>query len=678
MNQIQSRLMALARLAAARSEVVAVGVVISIVFMLVLPLPIWLVDMLIALNICISCLLVVIALYVPGPLAFSTFPAVLLVTTLFRLALEVSTSRLILLEADAGHIVEAFGQFVVGGNLVVGMVIFLILTVVQFLVITKGSERVAEVSARFTLDAMPGKQMSIDSDLRAGLLDAAQARAKREDLGKESQLFGAMDGAMKFVKGDAIAGLMVVAVNLIGGISIGVLQRGMPAGEAMRTYSVLTIGDGLIAQIPALLISLCAGLIITRVSSGDSTTENVGQEIARQLFAEPRALIIAAGVMVIFALVPGMPSLVFLILAALSAGAGYYKLRHAKRDGAEVSQGPYLVPEANAFSAVRPLWLACSLDSYADPRMYRLIDELRLRQNVLIEDYGMVVPSLEYEPDTTLAPASLRFAVHEIPVLYLVLRWDALWVRRSAVELQALGCEPEAEEADGCWVAYTQADALSTAGVSFQLFIHAAADRIDLAMQRHLSSFIGMQETQRYLSWLEFKHPELVKESTRVLPLGRITDIFQRLAADVVSIRNMRLIMETLIDWGQRERDVGLLTDFVRIALRNQLSHEYAPNGQLQAILLEQETETQLRDTIRQTVHGVFFALTPAQTQALLEQIQRIRLATRDSQERVVLLVAQDLRRCLRKLIEEQFFDLPVLSFSEISNSVTVQPLCRL
>jgi type III secretion protein V len=275
---------------ASPGEVLGAAVVLGIVFIFIVPLPTWLVDVLIALNICIASLLIVLAFYLPSPLAFSSFPALLLLTTMFRLALSIATTRLILLEQDAGDIVEAFGNFVVGGNLAVGLVVFLIITIVNFLVITKGSERVAEVAARFSLDALPGKQMSIDSDLRGGLIDGAQARHKRDQLSRESQLFGAMDGAMKFVKGDAIAGLVIVAINILGGFSTGMLQHGMSAGEAITLYSVLTIGDGLIAQIPALLIALTAGMIITRVAPDDqSPSSHIGAQIGQQVTREPKS-----------------------------------------------------------------------------------------------------------------------------------------------------------------------------------------------------------------------------------------------------------------------------------------------------------------------------------------------------------------------------------------------------
>jgi type III secretion protein V len=351
---------------AQRAEVLGAVVILGIVFIFIVPLPTWLVDILIAVNICISCLLIVLALYLPGPLAFSSFPSILLLTTMFRLALSIATTRLILLEQDAGDIVEAFGNFVVGGNLAVGLVIFMILTIVNFLVITKGSERVAEVAARFSLDAMPGKQMSIDSDLRAGLIDGGQARDKREQLSRESQLFGAMDGAMKFVKGDAVAGLIIVVINLLGGFSTGMFQHGMSAADSMALYSVLTIGDGLIAQIPALLISLTAGMIITRVAPAGANkgANNMGAEIARQMTSEPKSWIIASIGMLAFAALPGMPTVVFILISLMTGSLGYYLMRQRQKQDAPADAAADAVPaeingdeDLRAFDPSRPYLL---------------------------------------------------------------------------------------------------------------------------------------------------------------------------------------------------------------------------------------------------------------------------------------------------------------------------------
>jgi len=296
--------------------------VIAIIGLMILPIPTFLLDTLLATNLCISIALLLVAMYIPSALHLSTFPSLLLFTTLFRLALNITTTRLILLKAHAGDIIYTFGHFVVAGNYVVGGVIFLIITIVQFLVITKGSERVSEVAARFTLDAMPGKQMSIDSDMRAGLIDIDEAKRRRQSLEKESQLFGAMDGAMKFVKGDAIAGLIITAINIIGGLIIGVLQKGMPLPKAVQTYSILTIGDGLVSQIPALLISITSGVVVTRVSSGEEEA-NLGRDIGQQLLSQPKALLIASGMLFGFALIPGFPAAQFLILGSIVGAIGY-------------------------------------------------------------------------------------------------------------------------------------------------------------------------------------------------------------------------------------------------------------------------------------------------------------------------------------------------------------------
>ncbi|WP_241491552.1 FHIPEP family type III secretion protein, partial [Winslowiella iniecta] len=409
-----------------RSEVVGAAFAMALVFMLIIPLPLGLIDTLIALNICLSCLLVVLAMYLPKPLAFSTFPAVLLLTTMFRLALSISTTRQILIQQDAGHVVAAFGNFVVGGNLAVGMVMFLILTVVNFLVITKGSERVAEVAARFTLDAMPGKQMSIDSDLRAGMIDVWQAKARRSDLAKESQLFGAMDGAMKFVKGDAIAGLVILFINLIGGFSIGVLQLGMPAGEAMHIYSILTIGDGLIAQIPALLISLTAGMIITRVSSDNEKTldNNIGREIAEQLTSQPKAWILSSIGMVGFALLPGMPTGVFLVLAALTMISGGFQLwraRHEVRLAQPQMENEVIPPELNGkedlrqFNPTRPYLITFPAASRGQPETLELVQEIRRLRNRIVYHFGFTLPAFDIEFVDNQDEHEFRFSVYEIP-----------------------------------------------------------------------------------------------------------------------------------------------------------------------------------------------------------------------------------------------------------------------
>jgi len=431
---------------AQRAEVMGAVVIMAIVFIFIVPLPTWLVDILIALNICISCLLIVLALYLPGPLAFSSFPSILLLTTMFRLALSIATTRLILLEQDAGDIVEAFGNFVVGGNLAVGLVIFMILTIVNFLVITKGSERVAEVAARFSLDAMPGKQMSIDSDLRAGLIDGEQARDKREQLSRESQLFGAMDGAMKFVKGDAIAGLIIVVINLLGGFSTGMFQHGMSAGDSMALYSVLTIGDGLIAQIPALLISLTAGMIITRVapSGRNKGSNNMGAEIARQMTSEPKSWIIASVGMLAFAALPGMPTLVFILISLITGSVGYVLVRQRqKREQPEQAGADAVAPQDNGeedlrgFDPSRPYLLQFPAALHGSAQVAQVTHGIRQARNGLVTQIGLTLPPFEVEFAPALAEDEFRFCVHEVPMIKATLG------HRVAVALDTLATEPE-------------------------------------------------------------------------------------------------------------------------------------------------------------------------------------------------------------------------------------------
>ncbi|MBN2974783.1 EscV/YscV/HrcV family type III secretion system export apparatus protein [Pseudomonas fluorescens] len=670
---------------ARRAEVLGAVVVMAIVFIFIVPLPTWLVDILIALNICISCLLIVLALYLPGPLAFSSFPSILLLTTMFRLALSIATTRLILLEQDAGDIVEAFGNFVVGGNLAVGMVIFLILTLVNFLVITKGSERVAEVAARFSLDAMPGKQMSIDSDLRAGLIDGAQARDKREQLSRESQLFGAMDGAMKFVKGDAIAGLIIVVVNLLGGFSTGMFQHGLSAGESMALYSVLTIGDGLIAQIPALLISLTAGMIITRVApDGRKGISNMGAEIARQMTSEPKSWIIASVGMLAFAAVPGMPTTVFIFISMMTGGLGYYLARQRERQENPSAEAPAAVrPEENGeedlrgFDPSRPYVLQFHPSAYATPQVIEIVQKIRQARNTLVANIGLTLPPFEAEFIELLAPDEMRFCVHEVPVMQATLS------DRIAVAHDALASPPddavhglaERDEKDWLWLA-PEHPLLDDPQVERFTAQSLVVERMTRAMMLSGPRFLGIQESKAILSWLEHNQPELVQELQRIMPLSRFSAVLQRLAGEGVPLRAVRLIVESLIEYGQHEREPEALADYARIALKSQIYHQYSEADGLHAWLLSPQTESILRDALRQTQTGVFFALDNDHSAALANLLNQAFTARPKS--RSVILVAQDLRSPLRTLLVDEFNHVPVLSFAELGSSSKVKVLGRI
>lgn len=669
---------------AQRAEVLGAVVIMAIVFIFIVPLPTWLVDILIALNICIACLLIMLALYLPGPLAFSSFPSILLLTTMFRLALSIATTRLILLEQDAGDIVEAFGNFVVGGNLAVGMVIFLILTLVNFLVITKGSERVAEVAARFSLDAMPGKQMSIDSDLRAGLIDGVQARDKREQLSRESQLFGAMDGAMKFVKGDAIAGLIIVVVNLLGGFSTGMFQHGLSAADSMALYSVLTIGDGLIAQIPALLISLTAGMIITRVApEGRKGITNMGAEIARQMTSEPKSWMIASVAMLVFAIVPGMPTLVFILLAMMTGALSYYLDRRRRREAQPEAEAVEAVrPEENGkedlrgFDPSRPYLLQFPSALRGTPEVTDLIHGIRQVRNSLVANIGLTLPPFEVEIDDSLDDDEMRFCVHEVPMV------KASVVQHVAVERSALTVEPEhgipglAERNEQDWLWLPPDDPLlNDSQVECFTATSLIVERMKKAMMLSGPQFLGIQESKSILSWLENNQPELVQELQRIMPISRFSAVLQRLASEGVPLRAVRLIVESLIEYGQHEREPEALADYARIALKSQIYHQYSEADGLHAWLLSPHTENILREALRQTQTGVFFALDGDNSAALVNLLNQAFSAR--AKIKSVLLVAQDLRSPLRTLLLEEFNHVPVLSFAELGSTSKVKVLGR-
>lgn len=669
---------------ASPGEVLGAMLVLGIVFIFIVPLPTWLVDVLIAVNICIASLLIVLALYLPSPLAFSSFPALLLLTTMFRLALSIATTRLILLEQDAGKIVEAFGNFVVGGNLAVGLVVFLIITIVNFLVITKGSERVAEVAARFSLDALPGKQMSIDSDLRGGLIDGAQARHKRDRLSRESQLFGAMDGAMKFVKGDAIAGLVIVLINILGGFSTGMLQHGMSAGEAITLYSVLTIGDGLIAQIPALLIALTAGMIITRVAPDDqSPNSHIGAQIGQQITSEPKSWMIASAAMLAFAALPGMPAPVFGFIALCTFALGFYLWSRNRPAGeSDQAQAAQVAPEQNGdedlrtFDPTRPYLLQFATAHQSLERTTRLIHGIRQVRNSIVTRIGLTLPCFEIEYSDLLAEDEFRFCIHEVPMLKATFDERRAVARDSVTDAppSALRGSEQRDELDWLWL---QPDDPLLAREGVESFsTHALIiERMRQAMMISGPQFLGLQECKLILGWLEQNQSELVQELQRIMPLSRFSGVLQRLASEGVPLRAVRLIVEVLTEHGQHEREVSALADYARIALKSQIYHLYSQADGLHAWLLSAHSENLFREALRQTQSGVFLALDhelSTQFVALLKEAFSPR-----KPDTSVLLVAQDLRSPLRTLLFDEFNHVPVLSFAELMGAAKVKVLGR-
>jgi type III secretion protein V len=684
----------------ARQDLMLIALLVAVIFMMILPLPTVIVDILVAVNMSVAVILLMVAIYLKSPLQFTSFPSVLLVTTLFRLALGISTTRLILLHGNAGHIIDTFGKFVVGGNLVVGIVVFLIITIVQFIVVTKGSERVAEVSARFSLDAMPGKQMSIDSDMRAGNIDLDEAKRRRGEVEKESQLFGAMDGAMKFVKGDAIAGLIIVFVNLIGGLAIGTLQKGMAAGDALQKYAILTIGDGLVSQIPALFISICAGMIVTRVTNEDS--QDLGRDIGGQIFADYRTMQVAAVILVGFGLIPGFPTSIFLVLAAACGGGAYYMMRQTRAAQVqEASEAAGSVPamspagekpqtkprkpgeERADFALTVPVMLDVSPDLQEVLRPQVLNEELIKIRRALYYDLGVPFPGIHMRFNERLRPQSYYVLLQEIPISQGQVRPGWLFVRDEVANLDLLGLAHEGGERflpglESVWVSDRHRPELVKAGIGYLDPVQILTFHLSFVLKKYAADFIGIQETRFLLQNMESSFGELVKEVQRVLPLQRITEVMQRLVSEEVSIRNLRTVLESLIEWGQKEKDVVLLSEYVRSSLKRYISYKYA-SGQniLPAYLLTPDVEDTVRNAIRQTSAGSYLALDPNAARKLVQNVKKRVGDIRRQPSKPVLLTSMDVRRYIRKLIEGELYELPVLSYQELTPEITVQPLGR-
>ncbi|KML18227.1 secretion system apparatus protein SsaV [Leclercia adecarboxylata] len=648
---------------AGRQDIILAVVLLIAIVMMILPLPTFMVDILIAVNIAFSVILLLIAIYINDSLELSAFPSLLLITTLYRLSLTISTSRLVLLQHNAGNIVEAFGNFVVGGNLTVGLVIFTIITIIQFIVITKGTERVAEVSARFSLDGMPGKQMSIDGDMRAGVIDAVQARQLRQLVQQESRFLGAMDGAMKFVKGDAIAGIIVVLVNIIGGIIIAVVQYDMPLGEAVQTYSVLSIGDGLCGQIPSLLISLSAGIIVTRVPG--EKKQNLANELTTQLGRQPQALMLTAVVLILFALIPGFPFLDFFVLAALTAMPFFLFLRRSRNPQHDVPKERGML-EDRMQPGARPLTLHV-MPSLNTGTLARDIDALRW---TLFEDYGVPLPEITIIPHSRDYEQGISVLIYQEPVFSFTIPENAYLLLEPDKQP---GCEVQ-QLPDGMGSISWLTEEAGKKAQSMGLAVAEGNQRITALLRhvllRHMAEFIGVQEARYLMDAMEKRYSELVKELQRQLPISKIAETLQRLVAESISIRDLRTIFGTLIEWSPREKDVLMLTEYVRMALRRHILHRLQPNGEpLRVLRVGEGIENLIRESIRQTSMGTYAALSLGQSSRILSLIHEA-LAKHGE---LNIVTSVDARRFLRKITETVLFNVPVLSWQELGEICAVQ-----
>ncbi len=675
------------------TDVALAAMVVMVVAMMILPLPTWLLDILIATNIAMGVTLLLAVLYVTEPLAIATFPTILLLTTLFRLALNISSTRLILLQADAGRIIDAFGNFVVQGNTVVGGVIFLILTLVQFIVIAKGSERVAEVAARFTLDAMPGKQMSIDADVRSGLIDSARARELRRKLERESQFYGAMDGAMKFVKGDAIAGICITAVNIIAGLVVGVWQMDMSATEALRTYTVLTIGDGLVSQIPALVLSTSAGFLITRVASEEAGS-HLGAEVGRQLLAEPRALKITSVLLVGLGLVPGMPTGPFVLLGlvmgfvafTLDRGAG---LKVAVKSLARRARGERdRAPEPARAKEPGPLLSPIVLDvsesiagkGEGAEELRREVPALRER---LFEELGLKLPAVRVrvgEPagaDFAVLVNEVRAASGRVPAGRVFCCMDPVQLRDGGLDVLE-GPDPVSGRQGG-WIDATLEGRAAAFGCRVQSPAGYVASFMEQTAREHAGELVGVQQVQDLLDALEVTDPALVRTSVpKPVELRLLADVCSRLVEEGVSLRHMARILGTMARWTATQRDPVALTELVRAALSRPISarHAGADGRGIDVFVVSTPVEEAIRASVHATEQGSFLALDPEIGRDIIEAVGREVRGFPVTSTRVPVLVTQsDVRRFLRRLIDVDHPRVAVLSYQEIDPSFTIHPV---
>lgn len=671
-------------------ELIILLLMVVIISMLVIPLPTYLIDFLIGLNMILAILVFMGSFYIDRILSFSSFPSVLLITTLFRLALSISTSRLILLEANAGEIINSFGQFVIGDSLAVGFVVFSIVTIVQFIVITKGSERVAEVAARFSLDGMPGKQMSIDADLRAGIIDADMAKQRRSVLEKESQLYGSFDGAMKFIKGDAIANIIIIFVNIIGGLSVGVGQKGMDFSSALSIYTILTVGDGLVSQIPALLIAISAGFIVTRVS-GES--DNMGKSIISQLLSNPFVLLVTCVLALCIGLLPGFPFLVFVFLSGMIGL--YWFVKFWRRGKASQAAGVLPGMDGTASSGMSfggdndSMGIIDKLDTIitetvplvliADASLVEKLNEAKLAEKIRSQffvEYGIRIPALVIRPGENMGETELVLLLNEVRADQFTVHFDMFHVVNFDEDtLGSMGIKSVVDIRNGekyHWVTAEDVKKLVPLGYQVRSGMDELYNALSVFLAHSIAEYFGIQETKYILDQLEIKYPDLLKEVLRYITIQRISEVIQRLVQERISVRNMRLIMESLALWAPREKDIIALVEHVRSTLARYISHKFSYSGEIKAVVVSEEIEDRIRAGIRPTAAGTFLNLEPSETEMIIDKLKvslgMINIPVKD----IVLLTSVDIRRFVKKFIESYYRELEVISYGELTEAVSV------
>ena len=671
-----------------RADVMAAFGLIGILMIMIIPLPSILLDLFLSMNITIALLILVISLFTVRAIDFSIFPSILLATTLFRLSLNVASTRLILIKGHegpsaAGSVIQSFGQFVVGGNYVVGIVIFTILVLINFMVITKGAGRVAEVAARFTLDAMPGKQMAIDADLNAGLINEAEAKQRREEISNEASFHGAMDGASKFVKGDAIAGIIITLVNIGAGFIIGVLQKGMPMAEAAANYTILTVGDGLVGQIPALIISTAAGLLVTR-SAGDS---DFGSDIKVQFSRYSIALWVVSIILLVFALIPGLPFVPFLILSILLATTAYYldksnKLQEEVEREEKVSEPlPKAEEDYEELLNVDLLQLEVGyglipfVDANQDGELLIRIQSIR-RQFAM--NNGFIVPPVHIKDNLQLSPNQYSFSLKGVEVASAEMLPGHFMAMDPGMVTETIKGVPTEEPAFGLpaiWITEDKKERAQIAGYTVVDCTTVMATHISEIIKQHAKELIGRQEVQNLLDNLAKTYPKLVEELVpEIVSLGTIMRVLQNLLGEGVSIRDLRSILESMADWAPVTKDTDILTEYVRHALARTISHDLAIDNVIPLITLDKATENEIAQSVQHKETGSYLAIDPTKAQLILDSIGEA-LPLFEGGQQPTLLAAPQIRPHVRKLTERYYPQLVVLSHNEILPNIKIKSL---
>src|SRR5262245_6271527 len=668
--------------------------VLAVLAMVVLPLPPIALDALFTFNIALSIVIVMAVFYVSRPIEFGVFPTVLLLATLLRLALNVASSRVVLLNGHtgthaAGKVIESFGQFVIGGNFAVGVVVFIILTIINFVVVTKGSGRISEVSARFTLDAMPGKQMAIDADLNAGLINQDEARTRRAEVRAEADFYGSMDGASKFVRGDAVAGILILFINIIGGLAIGMMAHGLPFSTAGRTYTLLTIGDGLVTQIPALLLSTAVAIIVTRMSG----SQDMSGEMGRQLFRQPKALAVAAGLLAVMGLIPGMPNFAFLTMAALAGyGAFVIRKRRAAAAAAEAAAAPAATTPAPVPAESRELsWEDVKpVDLLGLEVGYRLVPLVNRNENgdllarirgvrrKLSQDLGFLVPAVHIRDNLDLSPNAYSINLGGVPVgegqVYPE-REMAINPGRVFGQLKGIATRDPAFGMKAVWIEPSAREHAQTLGYTVVDASTVVATHLSHIVQMHAHELLGHEEVQQLLNQLAKTAPKLVEDLIpRVMPLSAVVRTLQGLLAERVPIRNIRTIIETLAEHAQRTPDPTAIQNLVRVALGRQIVQDIAGiAGELPVITLEPDLERLLQNSLAGTAGTQSPGLEPGLAERLQQRLTESAQRQELSGEPAVLLVAPPLRHTLARFMRATVPNMHVLAWNEIPDNRKVR-----